>query len=121
VSRSELLGHLGLSFAPLAAIAVVCGITAAVAVKRYGVRVLWTLWLLATIAVLYLYYLQTRIGVGRFAFRNLKTDGLFLAPVATAIVTQLLHRSGVSRILSIIAGSITFAAVVYFISYVPTF
>jgi hypothetical protein len=121
VSRAEVFGRLAVSFAPLAAIAVVCGITAALAVERYGVRVVWTLWLLAAIAVLYLYYRQTRIGVGRFAFRNLKSDGLLVAPVATAIVIHLLYRSGVRRILSMIAGSIVFAAAVYFVSYIPTF
>jgi hypothetical protein len=76
---------------------------------------------IGAIAVLYLYYRQTRIGVGRFAFRNLKSDGLLVAPVATAIVIHLLYRSGVRRILSMIAGSIVFAAAVYFVSYIPTF
>lgn len=46
MSRAQLLGYLALSFVPLAAIAVVCGVGAVVAVERYGVRQLWTLWLL---------------------------------------------------------------------------
>ena len=122
MSRAQLLGYLALSFLPLAAIAVVCGVGAVVVIERYGVRLLWTLWLLAATGILYLYYWQThRIVTGRFAFMNLKDDGVFLPPVATAIVTHMLHRFGVRRSIIILLASAAFGAAAYSISYVPTF
>ena len=121
MSRVELLGYLALSFVPLAAIAVACGVGAVVAVERYGVRLLWTLWLLVATTFLYLYHWQRHgIILGQFPFMHVMSDGVFLPPVATAIVTHLLHRFGVRRTISIVAASATFGAVVYSISYLPT-
>ena len=125
MSHAELLGYLALSFLPLASITVVCGVGAVLAVERYGVRLLWTLWLLIAIATLYLYYLYLHywqpIVPGRFTFMTLKDDGVFLPPVATAIVTHLLHRFGVRRTISALIASAAFGAAVYSISYLPTF
>ena len=124
MSRVELLGYLALSFMPLAAISVVCGVGAVVAIEFYSVRLLWTLWLLVATTTLYLYYLSLYywqpIVPGRFTFMNLMSDGVFLPPVATAIVTHLLHRFGVRRTFTILVASATFGALVYSISYVST-
>ena len=122
MNNTELISHLVLSFAPLGAISILCGIAAMLAVERFGGKVLWSVWLPAATAMLYLYYwLTDHIGTGEFAPMNLKSDGLLLPPMAVAIVAHVLHRYHVRWIIELYCSCASFLLVAFLISYYPTF